>query len=217
MDIFENIQQKRNESLRELLENSPELTDSVNEQSVTPLVFAGYCGNLEAVKIIREFKEELNIFEACITGDHETVSQYIESENGDVDTISPDGFSILGLSVFFGQEELARYLVKKGANVNLPSENSMKVAPLHSAVARGDYDLTRFLLESGADPNIPQQKGILPLHSAAHQGRKDITGLLLLSGANISLKSEDGNGASDYARDSENKELINFLIEKENE
>ena len=57
----------------------------------------------------------------------------------DVDLRSPDGFTPLGLSVFFRQPDVARLLVEAGADVDAKASNTLQVAPIHAAVARSDF------------------------------------------------------------------------------
>ena len=66
------------------------------------------------------------------------------------------------LPAYFGHEDLARFLVLKGADVNLASKNGFNVFPIHSAVAANNFNITKMLLDAGAYPNVCQKAGLSP-------------------------------------------------------
>lgn len=57
----------------------------------------------------------------------------------------------------YGNQEIVSCLIDRGADVNCV--NSLGVAPLHDAVARGDIDVIEELLRGGANPCIRAIKG----------------------------------------------------------
>ena len=128
-----------------------------------------------------------------------------------VNEYADDGFTPLGLACYFGQFEVARYLVLKGADVNLPSNNGFHVFPIHSAAA-GDYtDITRMLIDNGAKVNVKQQAGATPLHSAAQNGNLELLILLLENGAETDARMEGGKLPADLAREKGFKEIAEIL------
>jgi ankyrin repeat protein len=128
-----------------------------------------------------------------------------------VDAHSPDGFSGLGLSVFFGHLEIARMLVEAGADVNRPSQNSIRVAPLHSAVESGSIPLLDLLLSHGATPDAVEFLEATPLHSAAARGSREMVEKLLAAGADRKRKTKNGKTAAELARQYGHTELAEEL------
>jgi ankyrin repeat protein len=65
---------------------------------------------------------------------------------------SPDGFTALHYAAFFGQEDTAKILVERGADLRVVSTNpEIRVAPLQSAAAGGHDSIVELLLEHGAE------------------------------------------------------------------
>ena len=106
-----------------------------------------------------------------------------------------------------GNLEIARILLKAGADPNLTSEWGQ--TPLRNAVVRGHVELVRELLEVGGDPNIEYEPASIPsekknavfpsmdspLADAAQLGRGEILDLLVRAGADINKVSAAGNTA----------------------
>ena len=80
-------------------------------------------GKKEVVAALLGTGVELNLFEASATGQEERVKALLEKQPNLVKTHSPDGFSALGLAVFFGQKRAAEMLLAKGAPVNEASKH----------------------------------------------------------------------------------------------
>jgi ankyrin repeat protein len=110
-----------------------------------------------------------------------------------------DGFTPLGLAAFFGQADAARTLLDHDADPNIASQNAMRVAPLHSAVAAQRLDISAELLRRGADVNAVQADDFTPLHEAAQNGQVAMIELLLAHGADLTARKSDGQTPLDVA------------------
>jgi ankyrin repeat protein len=55
----------------------------------------------------------------------------------------------------FGQVEVARLLLSKGADPNLRDGGGLSSTPLATAARHGQLEMCRVLLDAGADPNLP--------------------------------------------------------------
>ena len=93
---------------------------------------------------------------------------------GDAAQVSPG----LGLACFFGHTEIAQRLLDKGADPNLASGNTLRVAPLHSAIAANSPAIVELLLSRGARTDIEDASGYTPVTSAAAHGNPAIIKLL---------------------------------------
>ncbi|WP_189337133.1 ankyrin repeat domain-containing protein [Flavobacterium laiguense] len=191
-DILEFIKTGQNDKLELALKENPLLMDSKTEQGISYLQFAAYCRNKIAVDLLRQHKQQLDIFESASTGDIYNLKKRLEEDSNLLNSYSIDGFTPLGLSCFFGHYSIVKYLIERGANVNIPSNNQFKVAPIHSACAISNYDITELLLKNGADVNAKQLQGVTPLHSAAHNGQTKLAKLLIESGSDINAKMDNG-------------------------
>jgi len=141
----------------------------------------------------------LTIWEAAALGRDGRVAELLREDPAAANAWAADGFMPLGLAAFFNRPSTARLLVDAGANLHATARNSMKVQPLHAAVAARSPEIVQLLLERGADANARQQVGYTPLMGAASAGRDDLVSLLLAHGADPSLASEDGKTASSLA------------------
>jgi ankyrin repeat protein len=149
----------------------------------------------------------LNIWEAAALGRDERLAELLDRDPSLANAWSPDGYPPVGLAAFFAGVSTVRLLLDRGAEVGLAARNSMKVQPLHAAVASRNAESVALLLERGADVNARQQVGYTPLMGAASGGRADIAELLLSRGADPSLRSDDGKTAADIAREHSHAEL----------
>ena len=186
------IRTGENEKVEAVLEETPSLVEGKTDEGVSFLMYAVYCRNDKAIDLFKHKKQKLEFHEAVGLGDHSIVKEYISQQPDLINAYSSDGFTPLGLACFFGHLQLADWLIKKGADVNTPSNNTLKVAPIHSACAISDFDLTSLLIRNGASVNVRQVSGVTPLHSAAHNGQTKLARLLLVNGAEVNAKTDDG-------------------------
>lgn len=188
----------------------PDSADRVLADGTTPLMQAAYRERGAMVAQLLAARTAPNFFEACIVGDTAAVRRAL-ARGQDVNQRSPDGFTPLGLAVFFRHTEVARVLIDAGADLGLRSSNALRVAPIHSAVARGDPAMLQTLLLRGADPDQPQQRLLRPLHEAAASGSLPMVAMLLMFGADPAARAEDGRSPADFAAASGHAELSRRL------
>jgi len=187
--------------LNAMLAEFPELAKKPTSHHISPLMLSCYYKKPEVTAFLMKHIEELNLFEAAAAGKFDAVAYLVYAYPEAVNYYAEDGFTPLGLACYFGQYEIARYLVLKGADVNLPSNNGFHVYPIHSAVAGDFTDIASLLIEAGADINVKQQAGATPLHSAAQNGNIDMLILLLEAGALVNVRMEGGKLPADLARE----------------
>jgi ankyrin repeat protein len=187
--------------LNNLLTQNPALATHITSHKVSPLMLSCYYKKPEVTQLLLKYVEEINLFEASAAGKFDEVAHLIFNHPEAVNLYADDGFTPLGLASYFGHYEVARYLVLKGADVNLPSKNSFNVFPLHSAAAGNYTNIARMLVENGAQVNIKQLTGATPLHSAAQNGNLELLILLLENGAHINARTDSGKLPADVARE----------------
>jgi ankyrin repeat protein len=209
-DVLAAIRADDAAALARLLDADPALAAQRDASGLSPLSLAAYMERPHLVEIVRARRGAPDFFEACILGDIASIEAALAAGQ-DVDAFAPDGFTPLGLAVFFRHPELAARLIEAGADVSLQARNAQRVGPIHAAVARGDLATLERLLLAGADPNAPQQQGFTPLHAAAAQGSLAAVALLLMFGADPSLRSEQGKTAADVARERGHPEIAERL------
>ena len=119
----------------------------------------------------------------------------------------------MGLACYFGHVDAVEYLIKAGAPVNSSSRNSLKAAPIQSAVAAGHERVVQILLQFGADPNVREQNDYAPLHTAAQNRDAEMVRTLLYGGADLTFQGDDGKTALDIAMDAGDEKVISILKE----
>lgn len=210
--VEEYIQTGNNKALTDLLELKPDLVNGKTSLNVTPLLLSCYYKKPEISNTILKYVRDPNIYESAAVGKFDSLASHIYGNPHLINTFSDDGFTPLGLACHFGHEEPARYLLLKGADANICSNNGYNVYPLHSAVAANNADITKILLEANANVNVVQVSGLTPLHSAAHHANIELIILLLEAGADVAAKTAEGKTAAQMAFDSGHKELAKILV-----
>jgi ankyrin repeat protein len=200
-------------ALTDLLNSNPDLALGKTSHEVSALLLSCYYKKPEISSLILNYVPDPDIYESSAVGKFDSVANIIYKHPELINTFSDDGFTPLGLACFFEHEEIVRYLLLKGAEVNIPSRNELHVFPLHSAIASNNPNITRILLEAGADVNVVQQAGITPLHSAAHNGNIEIIILLVEAGSDIKAKMTDGKTPADMANEKGFDKIASILAE----
>jgi len=197
--LEEYIQTGNSAELNALLKANPKLAGIQTSLKVSPLMLCCYYKQAELSEIILSHVESITFFEATALGKKDIVDEALVENPNLIHDFSDDGFTPLGLASYFGNEDVARLLLLKGADPNVSSRNGYNVYPIHSAVA-ANYDMiAKMLIEAGANVNVVQMSGDTPLHSAAQNGNIELIIVLLEAGANVNAITEDGQTAADKA------------------
>ena len=183
ISLEEAIKQRNTSAALAALEADPSQAECPTQQGVSMLMLALYYEVPEIAAAIRTRLSQLSFFEAAAMGEVDQVRAAVEADPVMVNAFAPDGFTVLGLAIFFRQPVLARYLILNGADVNLPAANARKVAPIHAACARQDLDTLKLLLDHSANPDLGQEGGITALKAARQSCNKEMEELLLKAGA----------------------------------
>jgi ankyrin repeat protein len=197
--------------LRALLRDDPSLASARDASGVSALMHAYYCRQAGAADLLLSAAASLDIFEATAAGKADKVSAILEADPDAAKSWSADGFTALHFAAFFNRPEIARDLIRHGADVAAVARNPMKVMPLHSAAAAHSGEIVRLLLENDAPPNVPQEGGWVPLHQAAQIGDQEMVKVLLQHGADPQLRNNDGKSAAEMTRAKGYEEIAKLL------
>ncbi|WP_309572582.1 ankyrin repeat domain-containing protein [Deinococcus sp.] len=199
-ELFLAIQANDDGQVRALVQADPALLRAVSPMGVSPVLFATYYHRHGMARVLVNLGATLDVFEAAALGDVAHMRDLLEG-GADVNAVSGDGFTPLGLAAFFGRADVAQALLERGADVNAVSANAMRVQPLHSAVAGNHEALARELVAAGADVNAVQADDFTPLMGAAQNGNAALVAFLLAAGADAGAVTSDGRAAADMARE----------------
>jgi ankyrin repeat protein len=201
-ELFDAIGSGDLAAVRALLAADPALGSARDDEGVSALMRARYRLAEGMVDAVMATEPTLDVFEAATVDDLGRLTELLDADPSLVAAYSPDGFTALHLSAFFGAAEAAVALVERGADVDARGRGWMTGTPLHSAASARHVDVARMLLASGADPNARQSGGWTPLHAAARNGSLELVDLLLEHGADPSTTNDDGAGVVSLAEES---------------
>jgi len=118
----------------------------------------------------------------------------------------------LHLAAAAGNNEMVKFLLQKGADVN--AKDTACITPLHLAALHGSESVVESLLAAGASMNVVAFKDSdTPLIVAASNGRLNVVNLLLAHGADSKATDNFGKTALEWAR-SEHYTNIVVLLSK---
>ena len=190
----------------------------------TPLIVAVQNGNLDCVKLLLNYKADIEeqgesfkcrVFQpdAVIRS---TLTYFPEFE-------SPYTGPPLFLAAANGNLDILSYLFEQGANVNasssahfsgLPHYSLHWYTPLIVALKNGHNDAFTFLIDKGADVNLQDHQGYIALHYAVETKNFDAVSCLVYNGADVNLFTSFKCTPLMLACQSDNMDAINFLLNK---
>jgi len=194
-----------------LAEQDPTLLRAKDERGASALLTACYSGQKEVRDFLLSKTPQVELHEAAAAGQLSRVKELVEADPAAAKGYSPDGFPIMALAAVFGHEAVARYLLGKGADVNLAATNGSGYTALTGAVTNGHTSLSTWLAENGANVNYRYANGFSPLLAAAANGHLEIVRMLLERGADLHARAGDGRNALAFAEDRKHSEVADYL------
>ncbi|HYS52635.1 MAG TPA: ankyrin repeat domain-containing protein [Thermoanaerobaculia bacterium] len=198
-ELIEAIQKGDAKRVAALLDEDRALLET-KSGNVSAILLAVYHQHPEIAQLFTDRGAKLTFAESCAVGDRKRAMELLDRDPSLLHSYSDDGYPVAGLPIFFRHPELARELIKRGADVNAAAKNPQRVAPVHAAVTVGDFDTMKLLLERGANPNARQESGFTALHGAAAHGDVKMAKLLLDHGADSKARTDDGKDAAEVAQ-----------------
>lgn len=224
--MYYGLDEKKDEAVKESIKLLIPLTNDLNKQGHlgrTPLADAAYCGNTIGLNLliekgakadIRDERGMLPLHHAAYNGDVEIAKILIPltPDINDHQTTGKTNEQLTPLLVALknNQSGVAKLLLEKGANPNLPDKDGN--LPLHYAVKNKDLELTRSLAAVTQDLNKVGAYAESHLLMAAKQGNHALVKVLLAKGADADVADKDGNLPLHRALRGNNVELVADLI-----
>lgn len=155
---------------------------------------------LESMSISRATKTEADaaLLDAAYTGDFNGAQTSVAT-GAEIDATNLDGWTPLMFAVKNGHDNIALYLIEKGADVRRKTSTEIGSTVLDFAADGKKLNVIDAILNKGADVNGKGKDGLTPLEFAAWAGNLDVAKLLISRGADVNLfgnRTEHNAGVS---------------------
>jgi ankyrin repeat protein len=158
------------------------------ESGATALYVASQSGHLRIVELLVENGADLDVVEKCA------------------------GCSPLITAIAYEKTQVARFLVERGAAVNLKQADGDTA--LMAAATKNNAEVVSLLVQYNVDINAPGKSNQTPLSIACAKKFTSIVALLLKSGANPNQRGRYGITPLFSAASSGNTDIIKLLLDK---
>ncbi|KAH7381185.1 ankyrin repeat-containing domain protein [Phaeosphaeria sp. MPI-PUGE-AT-0046c] len=174
-------------NLRSYLDDIGKGLNAVDVNGRTPLLWASWRGDVEAVNLLLQAK-------------------------ADIDKQDRQGYTPLARACKAGHLRCVKLLLQFGSSLTAPT--GWGAQPIHLASDNKEHGLAvvQELVRSGANPSAPSELGS-PLHNAANRGSLETVKYLISLGVDIDLVDQDGDSPAMVALMCSNQSIFCHLVE----
>jgi len=204
--IIAAAKQGNRDGVAALLRQDPSLASATNMFGSQAIHAAHFMGHDDLVHLLLANGVTLDFFLAAELGMLDRVEAELNAEPARAAVFSSRGSTALHGACYWGQTEVARLLLERGAGPDaVMKDDFLQIRPLGCAVAAPDIpspsdreenvlEVVELLLTHGADVNGRRKDGLTPLHSAAYRGHLKVIHYLLDHGADPNVTGYTGEG-----------------------
>ena len=132
-------------------------------------------------------KDEKEFASYVANGDKEEVLNYLNNKKANINLDIMDGITPLILSIIYKQDEIAKILIEKGADLNRKEKES-GATPLILSIIYEQDEIAEMLIEKGANVNIKDKAGFTALIHAIQREKIDISKMLIKRKSDVNTK-----------------------------
>lgn len=152
--------------------------------------------------------QKVSVYDVARNGSLFELKELVNNDINIINKTSKEGYSALTLACYYGNNDVAAYLIQNVKDINSKSGYG---TPLMAATVKKNSYLVKLLLENNANPNLTDQNNSTALHFAVIFSQLEIIELLMEYKANPNIKDNRGNTALDYAKITNNNNIIQLL------
>jgi ankyrin repeat protein len=123
------------------------------------------------------------IHKAAKQGKLDEIKQLIKKDPKLVNSVNRLGQTPLLIAAYSGHKDIAEFLIKKGADLNLADQ--FGASPIHMSVLGSKIEITKLLVSKGADINKRTKIGKVPIQLAFEIGNAAVVDLFISRGVDI--------------------------------
>lgn len=139
------------------------------------------------------------------------VNYLIDEHNIDINSKDKKRYTSLIISSQYGQEEMVKHLIRKGANLNIKDSNGH--SSLMWASENGHLNVVKILIENGIKVDSKNMSRNTSLMWASYKGHLDVVKYLINNGANVNHKDNYKTTSLMWASENGHLEIVKYLIE----
>ncbi|WP_456151161.1 ankyrin repeat domain-containing protein [Brachyspira hyodysenteriae] len=161
-------------------------------------------------------KDKKEFVSYIANGNKEEVLDFFNNKKVNINLDIIDGATPLMLSIIYKQDEIAKLLIEKGADLN-KKEKESSATPLILSIIYECYEIAELLIEKGANVNIKDNSGFTALIHAIQREKTDLSKMLIKRKSDVNTKvsfKTDGLYLKDFTPLTFNvdKEVAELLI-----
>ncbi|MBI5541692.1 MAG: ankyrin repeat domain-containing protein [Bacteroidia bacterium] len=142
---------------------------------------------------------------AAAKGEYSKVVSFVKKGVA-IDGKNQARWTALAYACKYNHEDIAKYLVENGANVNETVNTGS--TPLAVALLAGNFGIADYLIQHKADINKPDMMGMSPLMWAVKDGNLKIVTYLVEHGAKVNAVNSNGRSVIEMAMVADVKDYL---------
>lgn len=157
--------------------------------------------------------QEYPLHEAVKKNDFLKIKQLVEEDKINIDSLNREGKSALFLAAQKKDPAICKYLLEKGANVDVVTADKYGITPLWTAAQHGFTDTLQMLIDHGANIHILSKSKLSALHAASNSGKLESAKLLISKGMDVNAKDHQNRTPLFWAARATRGDVVEYLLE----